>query len=71
MFFGEKGDLNSEPSGLPYHITGTLKGLPPSPGSMFLDKKGRAGYEGDWGLSFTSTLDDMKWKLCFKPPVSF
>ena len=47
MFFGEKGDLNSEPSGLPYHITGTLKVLPPSTSSIFLDQKGRAGYEGD------------------------
>ena len=47
MSFGEKGDLNSEPSGLPYQTTGTLKGLPPSPDSMFLYKKGRAGYEGD------------------------
>ena len=47
MSLGEKGDLNSEPRGLPYHTTGTLKGLPPSSGSMFLDKKGRAGYEGD------------------------
>ena len=47
MSFGEKGDLNSEPSGLPYQTTGTLKGLPPSPDSMFLDKNGRAGYEGD------------------------
>ena len=27
--FGENGELNSEPRGRPYHVTGTLNGLPP------------------------------------------
>jgi hypothetical protein len=45
--FGEEGDSNSDPSGLPYQITGTLNGLPPTPGLISLDKKGKAGYEGD------------------------
>ena len=28
-------------------ITGTLNGLPPTPGLISLDKKRKAGYEGD------------------------
>ena len=55
--FGENGELNSEPRGRPYHVTGTLNGLPPWFGCIFLERKGRAGYEGDWGLSLTLTFD--------------
>ncbi len=41
--FGELGEGNAEPSGLPYQITGTLNGLPPCPGRIFLDRYDRAG----------------------------
>ena len=43
MSFGENGDAYSEPRGRPYHVTGTLKGLPPSFGWIFLLKNGNAG----------------------------
>ena len=43
MSFGDKGDGYCAPNGRPSHLTGTLKGLPPSPGLMSLDKKGNAG----------------------------
>ena len=35
--------MNSDPRGLPYHVTGTLNGLPPSSGCTLLDKKGSTG----------------------------
>ena len=54
---GDLGEIYSDPSGLPYQVTGTLKGLPPSPGWIFRLKKGNAGYEGDCGLSLTFTLE--------------
>ena len=43
MALGELGDGNAEPKGLPYQITGTLNGLPPCPGKIFLDKYDSAG----------------------------
>ena len=43
MFLGDIGDAYLAPNGLPYHLTGTLNGLPPSPGFIDLDKKGNAG----------------------------
>ena len=58
--FGENGESNSDPRGRPRQVIGTLKGLPPWLGWIFLDKKGRAGYEGDCGLSLTLTADPIK-----------
>ena len=43
MSFGDKGEAYCAPSGLPNHLTGTLNGLPPSPGFINRDKKGNAG----------------------------
>ena len=40
-------------------ITGTLNGLPASPGCIALLRNESAGYEGDCGLSFTLIFDDI------------
>ena len=38
MSFGDFGDGNSGPRGRPYQVTGTLNGLPPCPGNIFLER---------------------------------